>query len=915
MLLFLPVQMFAQALKVTHLQCEYKDNPSGIEAASPKLSWELQSTGRNIMQTAYRTLVADNVADLNKGIGNEWDSKRVNSSASIQITYDGKQLKPAKTYYWKVMVWDNQRHTSGWSNIAQWQMGLPNQSDWKGAKWIAYNKMPDSIRIVPAIHGKGPKKLGYANDILPLMRKTFAIDKPVERATIYICGLGQFDLSLNGAKVGDHFLDPGWTKYDKQALYVPFDITKELVQGSNAIGVMLGNGFYYIPRDKRYRKLTGAYGYPKMICRLVIEYKDGSVKNIISDESWKTVPGPITFSSIYAGEDYNANLEQKDWNTFLFDDGKWRNAIVIDDSSRLNAQIADPVKIFERFGPVKRSSPAPGVLVYDLGQNASGIPFIKVKGKKGDTVKIIPAELLNADGTANQKGSGGPMYFNYILKGDGVETWQPQFSYYGLRYLQVDGVSAEGKADTKNLPILLEVKGLHIRNAAARAGNFTCSNQLFNKTFSLIDWAMQSNMMSLFTDCPHREKLGWLEEAHLVGSSLRYNYDIANLCRKNISDMKIAQTPDGLIPEIAPEFVKFEDPFRDSPEWGSNAVIMPWYIYQWYGDKQELADSYDMIKRYLSYLDKKTDNHILLQGLGDWYDLGPKAPGFSQNTPKGITATAIYYYDLTIASKIARLLRKPNDAAGYQNLAKQVREAFNKTFFNPATKQYGTGSQTANAMAVYMKLVEPGYKDAVVANIVKDIRDGGNSLTAGDIGYRYLLRVLEDEGRSDVIFDMNSRSDVPGYGYQLAKGATALTESWQALPSVSNDHFMLGHIMEWFYSGLAGIRSAPDAIAMRSIEIRPEPVGDVTFAKANYKSPYGNIFADWKKKNGSFELTTQIPVNTSAVIYLPANKTENISENGKPIWANKDIKLLGFKNSKAIIRVGSGIYYFVATKH
>ena len=909
-LLLLPFSAFSQSLKVSGLKCEYKENPLGIESASPHLSWELQSHVRNSTQAAYRVLVADDPAVLNKNAANLWDSKKISSPASIQIPYAGKPLKSAHNYYWKVMIWDNHNHASGWSKINRWQTGLLTTGDWKGAKWIAYDKLSDSDHIVPFIHGKGPKKLGTLNDVLPLFRKTFQVNKSVKTAIIFISGLGQFDLSLNGKKVGDHFLDPGWTQYDKEALYVPFDITDQLKQGTNTIGVMLGNGFYFIPRDKRYRKLTGAYGHPKMICRVLVKYTDGTESDVVSDESWKTAPGPITFTSIYAGEDYNATLEQQGWNTPAFNDQKWSNAIVVNGPPRLNAQFAEPLKIFENFTPVKVNQLSARKWVFDLGQNASGIPYIKVKGQKGDTIKIIPAELINTDGSANQKGSGGPNYFTYILKGEGEEEWHPQFSYYGFRYLQIEGGVPKGEANLDKLPVLLEVKGLHTRNAAAKDGEFTCSNDLFNKTFKLIDWAVQSNMASVFTDCPHREKLGWLEEVHLVGGSLRYNYDISGLVRKCINDMEQAQTADGLIPEIAPEFVKFEDPFRDSPEWGSNAIILPWYNYQWYGDKQVLAQSYDMMKRYLDYLASKAHDHILQQGLGDWYDLGPKVPGFSQNTPKGITATAIYYYDLTIASQVARLIGKPQDAANYTKLAEHVRAAFNKAFFNPETKQYGTGSQTANAMAVYMKLVETQFKDAVVNNIVKDIKGRRNSLTAGDIGYSYLLRVLDDEGHSDVIFDMNSRADVPGYGYQLAKGATALTESWQGLPTVSNDHLMLGHLMEWFYSGLAGIRPAKDAIAFNHIEICPEVVGDVKFAKAHYHSPYGEIATNWKKDNNTFELSVEIPANTTAVISLPAAPNAKIKEGGKSISACKDIQFLKYEKGRALVKAGSGSYHF-----
>lgn len=905
--------LFAQKLKVENLQCEYLSNPLGVESAAPKLSWHIIAAERNTIQTAYRILVSDNPASLKNNMGNTWDSKKVLSDKSIQVLYAGKKLDAAKTYYWKIMSWNNKGNASAWSNVAKWQMGLFTAADWKGANWIAYEKMPDSMRLTT--QGSESKR-SHIKDILPLLRKEFTVNKKIKKATVFIAGLGHFDLSINGKKSGDHFLDAGWTNYDKQALYVSFDVTNQVKKGKNAIGVMLGNGFYFIPGE-RYLKLQLAYGFPKMICRMMLEYTDGTVENIVSDNTWKTAPGPVTFSSIYGGEDYNATLEQKGWNSPSFNDNSWKNAITIDGPPVLNAQSAEPIKIFDKFSPIKITQPKPGVWVYDLGQNASGIPSISVKGKKGTTVRLWPAELLAKDGTITTQPIGTPVYFDYTLKGssntplgDGGENWQPQFMYYGFRYVQVTGAVPQGEANEKELPVVVSLKELHTRNAAARVGEFSSSNKMFNQTDVLIDWAIRSNMSSVLTDCPHREKLGWLEEAHLVGPSMRYNYDIASLCRKVVRDMMNAQTADGLIPSTAPEYAIFGGPFRDSPEWGSNSIIMPWYIYEWYGDKQLLEEAYPMMQRYISYLQSKSKDGILSHGLGDWYDIGPKEPGPSQLTPNGITATAIYYYDLTIMSKIAMLLRKQQDVGTYNAMAEKVKLSYNNSFFNKTTMQYGTGSQTSNAMSVYMNLVEPQYKQAVVDNIVKELRSRNNSLTAGDIGYRYLLRVLDDNGRSDVIYDMNSNASVPGYGYQLNRDATALTESWQGNDNASNNHMMLGHIKEWFYSGLAGIRPAKNAIAFKEIEIRPQPVGDVRAAKASYISPYGLIISDWKKTNSSFELTTVIPANTTAIIYLPATQNSIITETGKPVNQVKDIKLLRFENGQALVQVGSGNYNF-----
>ncbi|WP_316795572.1 family 78 glycoside hydrolase catalytic domain [Pedobacter agri] len=908
-LYLLSISLFAQDIKVAQLRCVYKNNPIGIDLATPNLSWKLQSSNHNVMQTAYQILVSGNLANLNKNIGDVWDTKKVNSSQSIQIQYDGAKLLSTKTYYYKVRVWDNLGHESNWSDTALWQMGLLSADDWTGAKWIAYEKLADSnVNVLPT---DGKKDKYNSNNILPMFRKDFSVTKSIKKATAFISGLGHFEMTLNGEKVGGDFLAPGWTKYDKEALYVTYDVTKQLKKGANAIGVTLGNGFYYVPPVKeRYRKLKVAYGYPKMICRVLVEYSDGSSANIISNQSWKTSPSPITFSSIYGGEDYNANLEQKGWDIAGFNDENWKSALLVD-GPKLNAQKEEPVKVFEYTSSIKTTRVPNGEWVYDMRQNSSSIIELKVRGKKGDTIRITPAELIKDDGSVTQKNIGGPSFFTYILKGDGIEIWRPKFFYTGFRYLQVKGANPFYKEDDQSKTVILNIRAYHVRNAAEQVGQFSSSNELFNQTFKLIDWSIKSNMVSVFTDCPHREKLGWLEQLHLMGNSVGYNYDAAPLFKKALQDMKNSQLPNGLIPEIAPEYVKFEwggDMFRDSPEWGSSSILLPWYLYQWYGDKQAMVDYYPMMQRYINYLATKANNNILSQGLGDWYDLGPKPPGVSQLTPMGVTGTAIYYYDLKILEKMATLLGKKADAIAYSKLAVEVRKSFNNKFFDRKTKQYATGSQAANAMAVYMGLVEDNDKNAVIDNLVKDIRDRKNSLTAGDIGYRYVLRVLEEAGKSDVIFDMNSRSDVPGYGMQIAKGATALTESWAALPTVSNNHFMLGHLMEWLYSGVGGIRQAENSIAFNKIKIEPEVVGDLVSAKVSYNSAYGEISSSWKKTDQEFTLEVNVPVNTKADVYFPGTKKQTITDE-----LNPKMNALSFENGMAKITIGSGHYKFIST--
>ncbi len=891
--------LMAQDFSVSFMRCEDRVNPIGVQTVKPRLSWQIQSGQRNILQSAYRILVADDSLLLQKNLGNIWDSKKINSGTSIQVPYAGKPLAAARKYYWKVKLWNNEGVASSWSPVASWQMGLLKPADWDNARWIGYEVLPDSAIIAPHVHMNGKKAWGTRSVILPLLRKSVELDKEIRRATIFISGLGHFQLSVNGQVIGDHFLAGGWTNYSKQALYLTFDITGQLKKGRNVFGVLLGNGFYYIP-SQRYRKMTGGWGYPKLIAKVLIEYSDGSSEAVISDKSWKTAPSPITFSSMFGGEDYDAGKEQSGWNSPGFNDRDWLNAITTTGPATLLAEMQEPVKIMKRFASTSSTELKPGVTVYDLKQNFSGIPSIKVRGSKGDTIRLFAGELINEDGTVNQKATGSPSWFTYILKGEAKESWHPLFTYTGLRYIEAHCIPRDSASER---PRLINVEGLHISNAARENGIFSCSNELFNRTHQLIDWAIRSNMVSVFTDCPHREKLGWLEQTHLMGASVQYRFDVASLNRKVMNDMKLAQYPDGRIPEIAPEMVLFTPPFDESPEWGSASIILPWYNYRWYGDRQALAASYEMMKGYVQFLNDTARNHIITHGLGDWFDIGPNKSGFAQMTKMGVTATATYYYDLMIMQQVAALLGKKADIPVYAKMATEVKAAFNKAFFDPVKQQYDSASQTANAMALYMGLVEEKNKMAVADALVRDIQGRNNALTAGDIGYRYVLKALEQAGRSDIIFDMNSRDDVPGYGFQLKHGATALTESWQAYESVSNNHFMLGHLMEWFYSGLAGIRQTKNSVAFREVEIHPEPVGDVKEAKATFYSPYGKISSEWKITDGKFEATISIPANSTAVVYLPAKKGAPVMMNGKKVNVQ-------YREGKAVLKTGSGEYTF-----
>ena len=761
-------------------------------------------------------------------------------------------------------------------------------------------------------HGVKPwGEISQENVPPPLFRHEFDVNKPVRRATAFVCGLGHYELRLNGQRVGDQVIDPGWTDYRDTCLYSSYDVTKQLQRGHNAFGVMLGNGMYNVAGG-RYVKFKGSFGPPKMILQLHVEHTDGTFTVLGSDERWKTATGPITFSCTYGGEDYDARLEMTGWDRTRFDDSAWQPAQVTDGpGGRLRSQIAAPIKMIQELGTVTVTEPKPGVFVYDLGQNFSGWPKLSVRGAAGATVRMIPGELLADNGLVSQRSSGGPVSFSYTLRGSGVEAWSPRFSYYGFRYVQVEGAVPANRAElSTDKPQVLEMKGQWLHNSAHLAGDFECSNPLINRIHKLILAAIRCNLQSVLTDCPHREKLGWLEVSHLLGRGVMFNYRTPTFYAKVSQDMRESQLENGLVPDISPEYTVFSGGFRDSPEWGSAVAFNPWLVRELYGDRSLLQRHYDVMARYVAYLGSKATNHIVAHGLGDWYDIGPRDPGPSQLTSFGLTATAIYYGDLVIVADTARHLGKLEDAARYEKLAAEVRTAFNARFFHRDTGQYDTGSQTAQAMPLVLGLVEPDQCASVLETLVRSIRANGNRVTAGDVGFMYVVRALTDAGRSDVLYDMVTQTNGPGYANQLRKGATTLTEAWDANPNSSHNHCMLGHAEEWFYTGLAGIRPDPSAPGFKRFVIQPAVVGNLTWVKAHHDSPYGRIVSAWETSGNRLALEVTVPPNTSATIHVPTSDAATVSEGGKLAMNVRGLKFLRSENGSAVFEAGSGQYRF-----
>ncbi len=685
------------------------------------------------------------------------------------------------------------------------------------------------------------------------LKRDITLKGNVRQATAYICGLGFYELSINGRKIGDSEFAPLWSDYDKSVFYNTYDVTEWLMTRREMhtnrlyphydLQVLLGNGFYCEP-GLRYAKMKIAFGPPTLLFRLHIVYEDGTEENVVSDNQWQWTLSPITFNSIYGGEDYDARLEEPTPNPSTRE-GSWL-PVVIQEAPKgvLRKQIAEPVKIMERFG-VKDTVRKDSVLVLDMGQNLSGFPEITVEGKRGQWIKLTPGETLTKEGLVNQKQTGRPHYYTYILKGGKnggkgrTEVWHPRFSYYGYRYLQVEG----------DIEVLKKVESCFVYNSAEKTGAFECSNPLLNDAYRLIDRAIRSNWQAVWTDCPHREKLGWLEQDWLNGEGLLANYDCRSMIEQTMQNIADAQFENGALPEIAPNLCVFEGswapPFLESPEWGGAFIALPFLYRDYYGDDKIIARYLPMMKRYVDYLATQDSAYILKQGLGDWYDYGPGRAGFAQNTPMPLVSTAHYYW-------WNRLMGEAR--------ADSIREAFIKEFYHPETHLVGTGSQCAQAIALEMALIPETDRQAVLDSLVSDIHRHGDRLTTGDVGNRYLFNALIHNSQQELLYKMLNHYDVPGYGYQIKLGHTTLTEQWNPEHGASMNHFMMGHLNNILVPYILGIwRENGETV------IAPHPIGDLTWCKGESHG----ISVSWYYEGDTFLVSVDIPDEQQATILLP----------------------------------------------
>jgi alpha-L-rhamnosidase len=846
----------------TNLRCEYLVNPMGIDIAEPRFFWTPEHTERGEVQTAYQVLVST-MPDVETG--DVWDSGKVRSSRTAQIDFSGIDLQSRKTYFWKVCYWDSQGKLSDYSTIALFETGFLDPEEWE-AKWISNQNQ---------------------------LRKEFELIGKVKRARAYVSGLGYYELRINGKKVGQNVLDPGWTTYDKRILYSTYDISGFLRPGNNTIGAILG---------------TGWYGSQTFILQIHLEMENGEEITLITDDTWKSKAGPVVSDSIYNGELYDARLETPGWDLPGFDDSGWENAeLSISPKGILRSQMLPPIQIINTIIPRQIMNPKPGVYVYDMGQNFSGWAQLRVSGPRSTRVRMRFAELVYDNGMINRENLRKARAEDiYILKGGKEEIYEPRFTYHGFRYVELTGFPG--------VPTLDTIRGRVVHTSVSQTGNFSCSNPLLNQLQKNIIWGQKTNLHSIPTDCSQRdERMGWLGDAHLTAEEAMMNFNMGAFYTKFINDIRDVQGKKGTITDTIP-FIWGQRPA--DPAWGTAYPLLCWYMYRFYGDTSILNDHYDGLKNYVDYLIERSKENLLTYSYyGDWVAV--------DKTPGSLVSAFYYYYDVLLLSKIAFVLNKSEDKKTYMKLAEKIKSAFHKRFYNMETGGYGPNTQTANVLPLFLDMVPSSERGRVIQNLGQDIMYKNNThLTTGIIGTKYLMEVLTNIHSVPLAFELATQTSYPSWGFMIKNGATTLWELWQNKtgPGMnSHNHPMFGSIGSWMYRTLAGIRQKPESVGYNSIIIEPHMVRDLDHAAGTLQTISGKIHAAWQRTGGSVNLEVLIPVNCKAEIILAKGILRNIilKEGNSLVYAYnkfktgvKGITMVDEKKDTLVVQIGSGKYVF-----
>jgi alpha-L-rhamnosidase len=882
------------------LKCEYRENPLGIDCKAPRFSWVISSVQHGVRQTAFQILVADSENDLSKNNGTIWDSKEQRSDQSQFIEYTGKELLSMHRYFWKVRIWTAENISSQWSKVSWFETAIFNFGEWK-ASWIA---------ALP------PKTETPQRSVI--MHKEFKISKKISSARIYITGLGNYQLYINGKKVSDDLLTPLWTDYHQKIQYQVYDIAEFLNTGQNAVAALLGNMWWSSGLGWQGGAVYST-GPLRLLAQMAIRYDDGTTENVVSDKSWKFIESPLIYNSIYHGEMYDARLEIKKWNLAGVDYSNWKNVVVIDTMKiKLVAQQDPPIRKAQEITPAKITEPKPGVYVFDMGQNIVGWARLKVNGKSGDTIQLRFAELLYPDGTVTQENlRKAKSRDTYILKGGASELWEPHFTYHGFQYVQVTGLSSKPDDGT--------ITGIVFYSAAPQTGTFSCSNSLLNSIYKNITWGQKGNMMSVPTDCPQRdERLGWMGDAQIFSPTASYNMNVNQFFAKWEKDIIDCQDSSGYVYDVNPAIV-VDGPAK--PGWGDAVVIIPWQMYTYYGDKRILQESYKGMLAWLDYMKKNSKNNIYEFGKTAWGGYGDWVA--ADTSPTKPIGAAYYYYSSVLLSKISAILGDSSKSKSLLLQSTLIAEAYQKKYFVDLIQNYKGSTQTSNILPYCFGITPASLKPTILQNVVKNVHAKNDHLSTGFLGTAYLLPMLSENGYHELAYKIASQKTYPSWGYMVEKGATTMWELWNSdteRPDQMNsrNHFAYGSVGEWYYSTLAGLRPDVAQPGFKHSIIAPHPAGDLSWAKASLETGYGLLAADWKRDESSFSLKVIIPANTNSTIKLPLqeNKIVDISESNKQIYnsikgstSTEHIKFLSKDIDSINFEADSGEYTFVVNYH
>ena len=886
-LLSAPRLRAAPAGQPVGLQAEYLVNPLGIDTFAPRLAWRLADSRRGARQTAWRLLVGTDSAQVSQGRATSWQTRKLASDQTL-VTYAGEALQPFTRYYWRVVAWDKDGKPNS-SAVAWFETGLMGAKNWRGA-WISDG---NNVALKPA----------------PYFRKTFQPTKKVKAARAYIAAGGLYELYLNGQKVGNHRLDPMYTRFDRRLLYVTYDVTAHLQPGKNAVGVLLGNGWYN-------HQSTAVWNFhrapwrarPTFCLDLRITYEDGTVETVSSGTDWKTALSPIIFNSIYTAEHYDARLEQPGWNRPDFDDRTWKDATPrAAPAATIVAQVLHPIRNVEKIAPRSLTKLNDTTYVFDLGRNIAGVSQLRVAGPAGTTLRLKHAERLattrhvdqsNIDLHYRPTDKSDPFQTDiFILGGRGEESFMPHFNYKGFQYVEV----------TSSIPLPLtkaSLTGYFMHSDVPAAGQVTSSNPTLNKIWLATNNSYLSNLFGYPTDCPQREKNGWTGDAHIAVETGLYNFDGITIYEKWLADHRDEQQPNGVLPSIIPTG-GWGYEWGNGPDWTSTIALIPWNVYLFYGDAKILADNYDALKRYVDHIEAISPTGLTAWGLGDWVPVKSKAP-------VELTSSIYYFTDVSILAKSAKLLGRSADYARYSALAATVRQAVNAKYFKPQTNLYGTGLQTELSAPLHWGLVPAGAEATVAAHLAKRVETDNAHLDVGLLGTKTILNALSDHGHADLAYQVAAQETFPSWGWWIANGATTLYENWpiDAKSDISMNHIMFGEIGAWLYKALGGIKPDPEQPGFKHIRLEPQFVKNLNQFEATHESPHGTIRSAWQRSGTGLAYTVTVPPNTTASLALPLAAGQKVYEDGKLLdSATPDVRLVKATAQLNYYRLAAGTYH------